>query len=55
MLWLRLRPETAAELDMVDWRGQWIGSEDEYDDGNDEAIEQKRLGKFDVSDGSEAP
>ena len=32
MRWLRLRPETAAELDMVDWRGRWIGSEEEYED-----------------------
>jgi casein kinase II subunit beta len=37
MRWLRLRPETAAELDMVDWRGRWIGSEEEYDDDEEEA------------------
>ena len=27
-----MRPQAAAELDAVDWRGRWIGSEDEYDD-----------------------
>lgn len=32
MRWLRMRPQAAAELDAVDWRGRWIGSEDEYDD-----------------------
>jgi len=32
MRWLRLRPETAAELDTVDWRGRWIGSEVEYEE-----------------------
>jgi casein kinase II subunit beta len=46
MLWLRLRPETAAELDMVDWRGQWIGSDEEYDDDNVESG-PKQTGKFD--------
>jgi casein kinase II subunit beta len=46
MLWLRLRPETAAELDMVDWRGQWIGSDGEYDDDNIESA-PKQTGKFD--------
>ncbi|KAF8517766.1 casein kinase II regulatory subunit-domain-containing protein, partial [Gautieria morchelliformis] len=37
MRWLRLRPQTAAELDAVDWRGRWIGSEEEYDDDEDVA------------------
>lgn len=36
MRWLRLRPETAAELDDVDWRGRWIGSEEEYEDSEEE-------------------
>ena len=35
MAWLRLRPETAEELDAVDWRGQWKedagGDDDEAD------------------------
>jgi len=51
MLWLRLRPETAAELDMVDWRGQWIGSDEEYEDDNVEG--PKETGKFDPDDGDE--
>lgn len=36
MRWLRLRPENAAELDQVDWRGRWIGSDDDYDDDEEE-------------------
>jgi casein kinase II subunit beta len=32
MQWLRLRPETAAELDTVDWRGRWITGEESEDD-----------------------
>ncbi|KAI5124929.1 hypothetical protein M0805_007356 [Coniferiporia weirii] len=36
MRWLRLRPENPAELDQVDWRGRWIGSDDEYDDDEEE-------------------
>lgn len=36
MRWLRLRPESAAELDQVDWRGRWIGSDDDYDDDEEE-------------------
>ncbi|KAF8335064.1 casein kinase II regulatory subunit-domain-containing protein, partial [Cantharellus anzutake] len=32
MQWLRMRPETAEELDLVDWRGQWKTlDEDEMD------------------------
>lgn len=36
MRWLRLRPENAAELDQVDWRGRWIGSDDEYDEDEED-------------------
>jgi len=36
MRWLRLRPENPAELDQVDWRGRWIGSDDDYDEDEDE-------------------
>ena len=32
MKWLRMRPQTAEELDMVDWRGRWIGSDDGYEE-----------------------
>ncbi|KIJ20229.1 hypothetical protein PAXINDRAFT_166338 [Paxillus involutus ATCC 200175] len=37
MQWLRLRPQSPLELDMVDWRGRWI-DEEEYDgiDDNEE-------------------
>jgi casein kinase II subunit beta len=42
MQWLRLRPESPEELDMVDWRGRWIdededGEGDEYDEDDEEA------------------
>ncbi|KAG6331859.1 hypothetical protein ID866_7226 [Astraeus odoratus] len=30
MQWLRVRPQSPDELDMVDWRGRWL--DDEYDD-----------------------
>ena len=46
MRWLRLRPQTAAELDAVDWRGRWIGSEEEYDD-NEEVAEDGPMEDFD--------
>ncbi|KAG5649006.1 hypothetical protein DXG03_000355 [Asterophora parasitica] len=36
MHWLRLRPESPGELDLVDWRGRWIDEDDEYDDDDDE-------------------
>ncbi|KDQ12778.1 hypothetical protein BOTBODRAFT_34238 [Botryobasidium botryosum FD-172 SS1] len=33
MQWLRMRPDSAAELDLVDWRGRWIANQsDDYDD-----------------------
>lgn len=34
MQWLRLRPQSPEELDMVDWRGRWIDDE-EYGDVDD--------------------
>ena len=46
MRWLRLRPQTAAELDAVDWRGRWIGSEEEYDD-DEEVAEGGPMEDFD--------
>lgn len=36
MQWLRLRPESHEELDMVDWRGRWIDDEDQYSDDDDQ-------------------
>ncbi|GJJ07622.1 hypothetical protein Clacol_001826 [Clathrus columnatus] len=47
MQWIRLRPQMAAELDMVDWRGRWIGG-DEYSDGEeDDIIEDGQMEDFD--------
>jgi casein kinase II subunit beta len=40
--WLRLRPETPEQLDMVDFRGRWINDDDEYDDDEEEEEEQDR-------------
>ncbi|KAL0070702.1 casein kinase 2 regulatory subunit [Marasmius tenuissimus] len=47
MHWLRLRPESPEELEMVDWRGRWIDEEDEYDDDDDEEEEDRRMEDFD--------
>jgi casein kinase II subunit beta len=38
MQWLRLRPESPEELEMVDWRGRWI-DEDLEDDEDDQSYE----------------
>ena len=42
MQWLRLRPQSPEELDMVDWRGRWIDDEEygEVDDEDEEADKQ---------------
>lgn len=32
MMWLRERPKTLEELDRVDWRGRWIGEDDDEAD-----------------------
>jgi casein kinase II subunit beta len=40
--WLRLRPESPEQLDMVDFRGRWINDDDEYDDEEDEEDEPDR-------------
>lgn len=40
--WLRLRPESPDQLDMVDFRGRWINDDDEYDDEEDEDEELDR-------------
>ncbi|TFK55969.1 hypothetical protein OE88DRAFT_1621848 [Heliocybe sulcata] len=45
MMWLRMRPEVAGELDTVDWRGRWVdeegGSEfeDDEEEGGDRPME----------------
>ncbi|KAF8351398.1 casein kinase II regulatory subunit-domain-containing protein [Amanita rubescens] len=49
MQWLRLRPESPAELDQVDWRGHWLDDEDD-DYGEDEEEledEDKQMEDFD--------
>uniref|UniRef100_A0A0W0FK04 Casein kinase II subunit beta n=2 Tax=Moniliophthora roreri TaxID=221103 RepID=A0A0W0FK04_MONRR len=47
MQWLRLRPESPEELEMVDWRGRWIDEDDEYDDEEEEEEEDRRMEDFD--------
>ncbi|KAF5344137.1 hypothetical protein D9758_008889 [Tetrapyrgos nigripes] len=48
MHWLRLRPESPEELDMVDWRGRWIDDDDDgYDEEEEEEMEDKRMEDFD--------
>lgn len=41
MQWLRLRPESPEELDMVDWRGRWVNDDDEYDDDEEEEADRQ--------------
>lgn len=40
--WLRLRPESPEQLDMVDFRGRWINEDEEYDDDEEEEEEPDR-------------
>ncbi|KAG6837424.1 hypothetical protein H0H93_009518 [Arthromyces matolae] len=40
MHWLRLRPESPSELDLVDWRGRWIDEDDQYDDLDEDGDRQ---------------
>jgi casein kinase II subunit beta len=47
MQWLRLRPESPEELDMVDWRGRWINEDDEYDDDDEPEDGDRRMEDFD--------
>lgn len=53
MQWLRLRPQSPDELDLVDWRGRWI--DDEYDDVDEVGEEDRRMEDFDpdAADGEE--
>ncbi|KIJ70028.1 hypothetical protein HYDPIDRAFT_23176 [Hydnomerulius pinastri MD-312] len=46
MQWLRLRPQSPEELDMVDWRGRWIDDE-EYDDLDEEDEDDRQMEDFD--------
>jgi len=43
MQWLRLRPDTAAELNTVDWRGRWIDADEDYDDAAEPDMEEARV------------
>ena len=43
MQWLRLRPDTAAELNTVDWRGRWIDADEDYDDAGEPDMEETRV------------
>jgi len=47
MQWLRLRPESPEELDMVDYRGRWINDDEEYDDDEEEIDEDRQMEDFD--------
>ncbi|KAF8621565.1 hypothetical protein AX15_007592 [Amanita polypyramis BW_CC] len=57
MQWLRIRPESPSDLDLVDWRGRWLDDDDdEYEDEEDELEdEDKQMEDFDpdVGDGDE--
>jgi casein kinase II subunit beta len=41
MQWLRLRPQSPSELDLVDWRGRWVDEDDEYEEDDDEEEEEE--------------
>ncbi|KAF8165285.1 casein kinase II regulatory subunit-domain-containing protein [Crassisporium funariophilum] len=47
MQWLRLRPESPEELDMVDWRGRWINEDEDYDEDEEEDDEDRQMEDFD--------
>lgn len=49
MQWLRLRPESPEEMELVDWRGRWLDEDDEYDDeeGEEQEEEDRRMEEFD--------
>jgi len=48
MHWLRLRPESPSELDRIDWRGKWIGEDDEsYVGEEDETEYDSQMEDFD--------
>ena len=48
MQWLRLRPESPSELDMVDWRGRWLDEDDDYDDDDEDGdLGERQMEDFD--------
>ena len=46
MRWLRQRPQHPSELSQVDWRGRWIGSDEEYEEDDDD-LECGKMEDFD--------
>lgn len=53
MRWLRIRPQTAEELEQVDWRGRWIGSDDGYDEDDEDADNAAPMEDFDPDAGDD--
>ncbi|PFH52783.1 hypothetical protein AMATHDRAFT_139380 [Amanita thiersii Skay4041] len=53
MQWLRLRPESPSDLDLVDWRGRWIDDDEGYDEDEEEELEDedKPMEDFDPDNG----
>lgn len=47
MQWLRLRPESPEELELVDWRGRWVDEDDDYDDEDEDEGEDRQMEDFD--------
>ncbi len=47
MKWLRMRPESPEELDMVDWRGRWINGDYDGEGDEDESEEDRQMEDFD--------
>ncbi|KAK0468473.1 casein kinase II regulatory subunit-domain-containing protein [Desarmillaria tabescens] len=47
MKWLRMRPESPEELDMVDWRGRWINGDYDGEGDEDEEEEDRQMEDFD--------
>jgi casein kinase II subunit beta len=47
MQWLRLRPETAEEVDLVDWRGRWLDDDDDDEEYEDPDEEDGEMEDFD--------
>lgn len=47
MQWMRLRPQEAAELDMVDWRGRFYEDEDDYEEDEQHDDQDRPMEDFD--------
>jgi len=47
MQWLRLRPESPEELELVDWRGRWVDEDDDYEDEDEDEEEDRQMEDFD--------